>query len=62
MDNEYLYERYGFKANNRGFFNEWRDITSNIINENDKLNRGDVAYSVYKELILKKSEKKGNGG
>lgn len=49
--NEKLYEYYGFKAAEKGVFEEWRAKTSSIIEEDPKTNRADAAQKAYNQVI-----------
>jgi len=46
-----LYEEYGFKAADKGIFQEWRVKTSSIIEQNPKMDAGDAAQEAYKQLV-----------
>jgi|SaaInl47_10m_RNA_FD_contig_31_1593331_length_447_multi_3_in_0_out_0_1 hypothetical protein len=52
MEHDYkLYEEYGYKSHNLGLFEEWRNITSSIISNNPKMNRGEAAQMAYNTLV-----------
>ena len=49
--NEKLYEEYGFKAAKKGVFQEWREKTSSLIEENPKMDISDAAQQAYKQVV-----------
>lgn len=59
MTNEELYQEYGYNAFDKGFFQEWRMETSNILTKDPKADRVDVSRMVYERLHQQKiAEKK----
>lgn len=50
MTNEKLYEYYGWKAAQKGFFIEWRNKTASLMETDDTLNRWDAGQQAYKQL------------
>lgn len=46
-----LYEEYGFKAADRGVFQEWSKKTSSLMEQNPKMDAGDAAQEAYKQLV-----------
>jgi hypothetical protein len=46
-----LFEEYGFKADNKGVFQEWRKKTSSIMEKNPKIDVGDAAREAYKQVV-----------
>jgi len=51
MTNEELYEYYGWKAAQKGFFIEWRNKTASLMEDDDKLGRWDAGQQAYKQLV-----------
>jgi|TARA_R110000796_G_scaffold104296_1_gene214106 hypothetical protein len=51
-----LYEEYGYKSHSLGLFEEWRNITSSIISNNPKINKGDAAEMAFFQLIGSKND------
>lgn len=52
----YLVEKYAYKANKKGFFREWQELTSSLYHENDDFKYDDAAREAYKQLKLQGSE------
>jgi len=56
MTNEKLYEHYGWKAYQEGFFLEWREETNRIMTDprlsdyQKELNRAEISAKVYETL------------
>lgn len=46
-----LFEEYGFKAADKGMFQEWRKKTSSLIEQNPKMDAGDAAQQAYKQVV-----------
>jgi hypothetical protein len=56
MEHNYkLYEEYGYKSHSLGLFEEWRQKTSSIIENNPKMNRGEAAQIAYNTLVGSKN-------
>lgn len=52
MEHNYkLYEEYGYKSHSLGLFEEWRQKTSSIIENNPKINKGDAAEIAFFQLV-----------
>ena len=52
MEHDYkLYEEYGYKSHKVGKFKEWQAVTSSIILDNPKINRGDAAKLAYSKIV-----------
>ena len=51
MTNEELYEYYGWKASQKGFFNEWRNKTASLMESDPDLERWDAGHKAYKQLM-----------
>ena len=52
MEHDYkLYEQSGYQANNLGKFEEWRQITSSIIETNPDMDKGKAAYLAYLQIV-----------
>lgn len=58
MTNEELYQEYGYNAFDKGFFQEWRMETSNILTKDPKADRVDVSRMVYERLHQQKLAEK----
>ncbi len=56
MTNEQLSEYYGFKAYEHGFFELWREKTSDLMLKNPKSDRSDIYGKVFIELLDKKNQ------
>jgi hypothetical protein len=56
--NSELFETYGYKAHEKGWFNEWQHKTSSILEKNPKLDPSDAAAEAYYTL---KEELKNDG-
>jgi hypothetical protein len=54
--NEEFYEEVGWKAHNRGIFDEWQAKTSSLLDENPDLERSEAAYRIYKQLVGSQNE------
>lgn len=56
MTNEKLYEHYGWKAYQEGFFLEWREETNRMMTDprlsdyQKELNRAEISAKVYETL------------
>ena len=50
MTNEELYEYYGWKSAQKGFFTEWRNETASLMGADNTLNRWDAGQKAYKQL------------
>lgn len=46
-----LFEEYGFKAARKGVFQEWREKTSSLIEQNPKMDVRDAAQQAYKQVV-----------
>lgn len=55
MSNEEQYEYYGWKANQLGFFTEWRESVALAISKDPKAERSSVGSYCY-ELLKKKQQ------
>ena len=53
--NANIFEKFGYKAYRRGFFNKWQQLSSSI-KENEDLPLDDAAEKAYKQLKLEGSE------
>tara|TARA_R110000803_G_scaffold83927_1_gene150028 strand:+ start:451 stop:630 length:180 start_codon:yes stop_codon:yes gene_type:complete len=52
MEHDYkLYEEYGHKSYEVGKFEEWQAITSSIISDNPKINKGEAAKLAYSKIV-----------
>lgn len=52
MEHDYkLYEEYGYKSHSLGLFDEWRNMTSSIISNNPKINKGEAAEQAFSQLV-----------
>jgi|TARA_R110002167_G_scaffold341037_1_gene549196 hypothetical protein len=52
MEHDYkLYEEYGYKSHSLGLFDEWRNITSSIISNNPKIDKGEAAEQAFSQLV-----------
>jgi len=49
--NEKLYEEYGFKAAEKGVFQEWREKTSSLLEKDSNLKPIDAAEQAYYKVI-----------
>jgi hypothetical protein len=49
-----LYEEIGYKAYNKGFFTEWRNLTSSI-QEKNELPLCEAGYRAYQQLKVQGS-------
>ena len=54
MSNEEQYEYYGWKANQLGFFTEWREAVALAISKDPKADRSTVGSMCYE--LLKKNQ------
>ena len=46
-----IIEEYGFKAHSAGKFQEWRDVSSSIMEENPKFDTGEAAIKAYNKVM-----------
>ena len=53
--NARVVEEYGFKANQRGFFKQWQQMTSSI-SQNEELALDEAAEKAYNQIKLQGSE------
>lgn len=52
MEHDYkLYEEYGYKSHEVGKFKEWQVITSSIILDNPKIDKGKAAKLAYSKIV-----------
>jgi len=49
--NEYLYEMYGWAADEKGLFQEWQNKTSSILESNPDMDRWDAGKEAYFQLV-----------
>ena len=53
--NSKVFEEYGYKAHNKGFFYEWRELTSSMARDND-MPMCEASEMAYKQLKLQGSD------
>lgn len=53
--NAKIVEKYGYKANRKGFFKEWQELSSSIKDSRD-IRFDDAAELAYKQLKVQGSE------
>lgn len=53
--NSKVFEEYGYKAHNKGFFYEWRELTSSMARDND-MPMCEASEIAYKQLKLQGSD------
>lgn len=51
MTNSDIIEEYGFKAHSAGKFDEWRAISSSIMEANPRMEMSDAARQAYNKVV-----------
>jgi hypothetical protein len=51
MSDEKVIEYYGFKADDAGKFSEWQQISSSLVEQFPKSNKGELAEKAYKMVV-----------